>query len=376
MYMSNDNLGKVLIQIRDLRVGSGISTCIMNYYESIVSAGFKVDFLLNRVIESPYMEMVEKHGSQVYVLPVDTNKPSLSNAKYIEMIARKDYDIIHVNISGLNASLALHYAKKHNIKFRIYHGHSVFERGSVKAWLRSQIYVNYSISQANYYAACSKHAGKSLFKDKHFFTIHNVFDVDRFEFNQQARNRIRTELNINGKIALGSVGRLSDSKKPIMAIKIFEKLYRSNQKYVFLWVGDGELRTKVEKYIIDNNLTSRVLLLGNRNDINDIYSALDLFVLPTEFEGLGLVFLEAQAAGLECFASDCIPDDVIVTDHIHTIPLEDDIAKWAREIEKHFPYKRVSGVEKIKKAGYDKYVEESEMVKMYRMIMEGGFQSR
>ena len=374
--MSNDNLGKVLIQIRDLRVGSGISTCIMNYYESIVSAGFKVDFLLNRVIESPYMEMVEKHGSQVYVLPVDTNKPSLSNAKYIEMIARKDYDIIHVNISGLNASLALHYAKKHNIKFRIYHGHSVFERGSVKAWLRSQIYVNYSISQANYYAACSKHAGKSLFKDKHFFTIHNVFDVDRFEFNQQARNRIRTELNINGKIALGSVGRLSDSKKPIMAIKIFEKLYRSNQKYVFLWVGDGELRTKVEKYIIDNNLTSRVLLLGNRNDINDIYSALDLFVLPTEFEGLGLVFLEAQAAGLECFASDCIPDDVIVTDHIHTIPLEDDIAKWAREIEKHFPYKRVSGVEKIKKAGYDKYVEESEMVKMYRMIMEGGFQSR
>ena len=374
--MSNDNLGKVLIQIRDLRVGSGISTCIMNYYESIVSAGFKVDFLLNRVIESPYMEMVEKHGSQVYVLPVDTNKPSLSNAKYIEMITRKDYDIIHVNISGLNASLALHYAKKHNIKFRIYHGHSVFEKGSIKAWLRSKIYVNYSISQANYYAACSKHAGKSLFKDKHFFTIHNVFDVDHFEFSQQARNRIRTELNINGKIALGSVGRLSDSKKPIMAIKIFEKLYRSNQKYVFLTAGDGELRPKVEKYIIDNNLTSRVLLLGNRNDINDIYSALDLFVLPTEFEGLGLVFLEAQAAGLECFASDCIPDDVIVTDHIHTIPLEDDIAKWAREIEKHFPYKRVSGVDKIKMAGYDKYVEESEMVKMYRVIMEGGFQSK
>lgn len=376
MYMSNVNLGKVLIQIRDLRVGSGISTCIMNYYESIVNAGFKVDFLLNRAIESPYMEIVKKHGSQVYVLPIDTNKPSLSNAKYIETIVGKNYDIIHVNISGLNASLALHYAKKHNVRFRIYHGHSVFGRGSVKAWLRSQIYVNYSISQANYYAACSKHAGESLFNGKYFYTIHNVFDVDHFGFNQQARNRIRTELNVSGKIVLGSVGRLSNSKKPIMAIKIFEKLYRSNQKYVFVWAGDGELREKVERYIIDNNLISRVLLLGNRNDINDIYSALDLFVLPTEFEGLGLVFLEAQAAGLECFASDRIPDDVIVTDHIHTIPLEDDIKKWAREIEKHYPYKRVSDVDKIKKAGYDKYVEESEMVKMYRQIMEGGFQSR
>ena len=101
---------KILIQMRDLRVGSGIASCIMKYYEYTVEQGYTIDFLLNRNIDSPFVDTVKKHNSKIYLLPHGTGKPNVSNYRYIKTVLNKGYDILHVNISGLNAVMSLHAA--------------------------------------------------------------------------------------------------------------------------------------------------------------------------------------------------------------------------------------------------------------------------
>lgn len=114
---------KILIQMRDLRVGSGIASCIMKYYEYTVEQGYTIDFLLNRNIDSPFVDTVKKHNSKIYLLPHDA-EPNVSNYRYIKTVLNKGYDILHVNISGLNAVMSLHAAKSMGMRKRIYHTHA------------------------------------------------------------------------------------------------------------------------------------------------------------------------------------------------------------------------------------------------------------
>lgn len=160
---------RVLIQMRDLRVGNGIAACIMNYYEYTVKHGYQIDFLLNRNIDSPYAETVKKNGSNIYTLPFDTNKPNKENWSYIKKIIDRRYDILHVNLSGLNALEALKAAKECGVKIRIYHAHNPKETSSLKARIRSFVYEIPSVWLANRYAACSSYAGDSLFGKKTYF---------------------------------------------------------------------------------------------------------------------------------------------------------------------------------------------------------------
>lgn len=372
--MGNKSI-KVLIQARDLRVGSGIATCLMNYYENIVKSGFSVDFLLNRVIDSPHMQLIQKYGSRVFILPEDTNKPSVKNLHFIKEIVDKKYDIIHVNISGINSCLSLYYANKHGIKYRIYHGHSILEKHSLKSRIRSRLYVENAIKNANVYAACSQHAGKSLFGDKRFYIIHNVFDIDRFRFSEADRTRLRKEFDVHNNIVIGAVGRIVDSKNPFFTIDIFRELISRQENCILWWIGEGEKINEVRRYIHQNNLEEKITLFGNRDDVNKLYSAMDLFVLPTKFEGLGLVFLEAQASGLTCFASDVVPKDVLVTDNIITISLNKSASEWADYISLHLNDERKelaeSSLEHFKL--YDKTANSDAISKMYEEILKGEY---
>lgn len=111
---------KVLIQIRDLRIGNGIAACIMNYFEYTIQNGISIDFLLNRDLDSPYKNIVLKNGSRLFVMPHDTSKPNKENVEYIKKIISGEYDVLHVNTSGYYALKALKIAKNNGIKTRIF----------------------------------------------------------------------------------------------------------------------------------------------------------------------------------------------------------------------------------------------------------------
>lgn len=331
---------KVLMQMRDLRVGNGIAACMMNYYEYTVQQGYSIDFLLNRYMDSPHTELIKKYGSKVYVLPHDTGKPDRKNYVYMKKVVTKEYDILHVNISGLNALEALRTAKKAGVGSRIYHAHNPKETSSVKAIIRSALYETLSVRLANGYAACSLHAGDSLFGRKPYTVLKNAVNVSEFQYDEEARRTLRRELQMENKFVTGVVGRFVEQKNPYFIIDIFEEIKKLKPDSILIWAGDGNLRDSIIRYTTGKKLGESVKFLGTRHDVNKLYSAMDIFLLPSRFEGLGLVFVEAQISGLPCFGSDRVPEDVVITENMHRVSLKKDAREWAKEMTDYIDRKR------------------------------------
>ena len=324
---------RVLVQIRDLRVGNGIAASIMNYYAFTTQRGVNIDFLVTVDIDSEYRSIVLGQGSRIYVMPHKTSKPDQKNVSFICQILSNGYDVLHVNQSGFYALASLKEAEKLGIKVRIYHAHNPKEPTSVKVFLRNALYVNPGIKHANFLAACSQTAGASIYNNRCFQIIPNAINTQRYLYDQFARKRIRDELGITEKIVIGTVCRIEDQKNPFAIFNIFLEIKKIHLKAVLLWVGEGSRRKEIERKIKQNDISESVIMLGARNDVNKLYSAMDVFLLPSKYEGLGIVFIEAQASGLECYASDAVPKDVEITTAMHRKPLSEDPKKWAESIK-------------------------------------------
>lgn len=323
---------KILIYISDLKVGNGISTCIMNYYECLVKRGAIVHFLLNSGEASDFTRKVLDAGSKIFSFPINTSKPKKKNIDFIRLIMSTEYDIVHVNSSGFYALAILQIAKKNKIKVRIYHAHNPKERRSAKVILREMLYVNPSIRKANFYAACSRNAGDSVYNHQNYVVINNAMNIDKFKYVQSFREEIQDELGLKDKFVVGVVGRIEAQKNPYRIIDIFEEFHKLKSNAILIWAGDGTLKNSIVQYVKNKKIEDYVVFLGVRKDVNMLYSAMDIFLLPSIFEGLGLVFFEAQISGLLCFGSDKVPKDVEVTNNMNFYSLSWSNEQWATKI--------------------------------------------
>lgn len=361
---------KILIQMRDLRVGSGIASCIMKYYEYTVEQGYTIDFLLNRNIDSPFVDTVKKHNSKIYLLPHDTGKPNVSNYRYIKTVLNKGYDILHVNISGLNAVMSLHAAKSMGMSRRIYHTHAPRETSSMKARIRSLLYDTACVADANEYVACSESAGKSVFGNKPFAIITNAMNTSQYHFDPDARMQLRKSLEIENKFVVGVVGRMSEPKNPAFIISVFSEIAKLNPAAMMIWAGDGELKPLVLNTIKKNKIEGKVVLLGSRNDVNKLYSAMDVLLMPSKFEGLGLVFVEAQIAGLPCFSSTNVPKDVNISPNMNYISLNESPKVWAQRICETPHLQRDEFKDCATKAGFEIATKKNSLVELYDGVLQ------
>lgn len=354
---------KVLIQLRDLRVGNGIAACIMSYFPYLIKKGYYVDFLLNRNIKSQYSNLVESSNCNIFILPNDTGKPNIKNTLYIaHVLSSNKYDILHINISGLNAVLTSFFGFIKKVKCRIYHAHNPRENSSFKAYCRSLIYENLTILFANKYAACSEFAGNSIFKKKHFIHIRNVFDTAIYLFDSDFRNNFRKKYNLENTFIIGTVGRLAEQKNPFFTISIFRKVVQLLPSAKLLLIGDGPLRDKILTEIKKQKLDSSVIYLGCRTDVNKLYSVMDAFLLPSHFEGLGIVFCEAQISGLPCFGSYNVPKDTEISNLMHRLSLKDSPMVWAQQIVKS---KRSFDVDPQFRFDFDIQTAQAEIINLY-----------
>lgn len=349
--------------MRDLRIGNGIATCIMNYYEYTVNQGFSIDFLLIRNVGSPYVDLAKRYGSNIYVLPVETSKPNMSNMEYIKRIITKDYNILHVNVSGLNALMALAVAKNIGIETRIYHAHNPLETSSLKARLRSIIYEIPSVWLANKYAACSSYAGRSVFGKKDFYVLKNAMNTSKFRFDEIARMKLRKKLNLEHNFVVGVVGRIAEQKNPFFLVDVFSEIVKQKDKAALVWVGEGDMKDSVKSYVIKKGMKDKIHFLGKRTDVDKLYSAMDVFLLPSKFEGLGIVYIEAQISGLHCFASDMTPSDLEITERMHRISLRKPASQWA-DIMLSFPYNTENRVKPLK-TGFELSDMQDALIKLY-----------
>lgn len=227
--------------------------------------------------------------------------------------------------------LPLMTAKKAGVPIRIAHSHNTSIDRDFKYPLK-QLFRTQITGVANVYCACGKEAGQFLFGKRPFKVIPNAIEVDRFLYHQEVRHRVRMKLNLSGKYVVGHVGRLSYQKNHDYLIDIFEELYQRDQNARLLLIGTGDkekaLRDKVQKKALEE----AVLFLGNREDVNELYQAMDIFVMPSFFEGIPVTGIEAQFSGLTCLFSDRVPSEVDFSGNCVFIPLSANKSVWVRKI--------------------------------------------
>ena len=222
-------------------------------------------------------------------------------------------------------------AKFKHVNTRILHSHNNQCEKTLKGRFKGFL-IKLSPYFATHYFACSKEAGEFLFKRKKFRIINNGIDVDRFLYNQNIRQKIRKEWELENKIIIGHVGRFVQSKNHDFLLDIYKRLKQKNSQFALVMIGDGPLRGKIEERINEDNIKDTLIIPPTKN-IEQLYQAMDLFVFPSLFEGLGIVLIEAQSSGLFCLTSKYnVPDAVSVTSRIEKISLTEGVEKWISAI--------------------------------------------
>lgn len=318
----------------------GIESVIMNYYRKIDRKKIQFDFLSN----SPYIaygDEIKSLGGKIYLITARKKNYFKFKQELKAFMSQHaiEYEAIWVNVCMLSNIDYLISAKKYGIPKRIIHCHNSSNDGGIVKYYIHQYNKKRLSKYATHFWSCSEEASSWFFDDKviqspNYKVIVNAIDVKKYMRNNVIREQYREDLKVQEKIVIGHVGRFHFQKNHQLLIRIFKCLAVQNKKYHLLLVGQGELEQEIKDIVDKENLNQRVTFLGARNDVDKIYQAMDLFMLPSKFEGLGIVALEAQAALLPCLLSDGVPEIVKVNDNVKFVSLNDSPEHWANVAEK------------------------------------------
>lgn len=355
-------------------VGGGVEAVVMNYYRHIDKNKIQFDFICdNDSTNIPYEE-IKNLGGRVFLVP-PYQKIFKYNKELLKIFKREKYKIVHSHINTLSV-FPLRIAKKAEIPIRIAHNHSTTNKKEFKRNLVKQLLRPFSKIYATSYFSCSKLTGMWLFGNDEFnkgnvYVLNNAIDVNMFKYDQEIRNKKRKELNINEKIlVIGHVGRFVTVKNHEFLIEIFKEIHEKNKNSLLLLIGQGplmeDIRTKVKKVGLEDN----VRFLGQRQDVNELYQAMDIFIFPSLYEGLGMALIEAQCSGLQCIASSFVSRETEITPNIEFLSLELNPSNWAKEaLRKTKNYLRKDYSNNIISNNYDINIEVKKLEEKYKSLL-------
>ncbi len=329
----------------------GLETMIMNYYRNIDRSKVQFDFLTHREERWDYDDEIERLGGKIYRLP----RLNPFNSNYLKALdgffkEHKEYKIVHCHQDCLSG-IPLKYAKKNGVPFTIAHSHNANQDKNLK-YLVKLIAKKNICKYSNHLFACGKEAGEWMFKTSDFEILNNAIDTKRYIYNEEKSLEMKEKLGVTDKFVVGHVGRFRPQKNHSFIIDIFKEVCEKEENSILLLVGDGPLENDIKKKVNDLGISDKVKFLGARDDVNDLMQAMDVFILPSLYEGFGIVLIEAQASGLKCIMSDSIPTDAIISEKVKQLSLDDDIITWAKEILSS-KSERKEGIEDIEKSKYD-----------------------
>ena len=317
----------------------GVESVIMNYYRHIDRSRFHFDFLCNTETVA-YEEEIKSLGGTIYRIPARSKNIKAYKKAMDEFFSEyaADYSAIWVNVCSLANIDYLIYAKKYGIKHRIIHSHNSQNMDSRSRGLLHRINRLRLNNYATDYWACT-HSAAEWFYDQNTLNkvvyIRNAINIQKYEFNEQARVYLRDHYGLGEKFVIGNIGRLHFQKNQSFAIDIFDCYHKMDPESVLVLIGQGEDRQKLEEKAEKLNLKDSVLFTGIQDNIPAWLSAFDFFLLPSVFEGLPLAGLEAQASGLISLASEkVIPERLKVNGNWHFFSLKKTAQEWADEIVK------------------------------------------
>lgn len=370
----------IQLPVRVLQVGmspyyGGTEAFIMSHYREIDRDKVQFDFLNVYNEKIACEEEITRLGGHVYHLDMSRQGRIKEYYRDIDRFFKQyssDFQAIHCNFQSLINIDCLIYAKKFGIPVRIAHAHNS-GYGHEPNWKQKLIIARNKgrLNQfATSYFACSDLAAQWMF-NRNAEIINNSIDARRFKYDSSVRDRIRSMIGFTKEKVIIFVGRLDPQKNPLFLLDILHVLVKEDNDYRLLIVGDGILKKKIENRIVELNLQKYVFMMGTRNDIADLLQAADVFVLPSKFEGLGIVLVEAQAAGIPCFTSNgVVPKSVKLTDLLTFVPLNNNPNEWADNIQACDMRNRKDTYSTICAAGYDITRSAESLEKKYLSLLQ------
>ena len=338
----------------------GAEALIMNIFRNVDRSKFVFDFAIHTDSDGFYGKEVKDMGGKVYYFPKYRIFNGIKYRKCWKKFFKEhdgEYQIIH-NHHSSSVAMILKIAKKFGI-YTIAHSHSAGWDKSLMG-LANRFFSHKTRKVADYFLACSYEAGVAQFGEKvaddasRFKVIANGIPADNYIYNEASRNKIRKELNIDKDVHIyGHTGRFVYAKNHQFLLNVYAEIYKKDPSSYLLLIGDGELKEEITKQAKDLGIESRVIITGLVNNVPEYLMAMDYFIFPSNYEGLGIALVEAQASGLRCMKSDMIPNEVDITDLVEASSLNDSPAAWAEKILQKMDYSRQNMAEIIKKAGYD-----------------------
>lgn len=344
---------RVLQIIGSLNRG-GAETFLINLYKNIDHDKIRFDFAIyDRPNEKSYFDEVQKLGGRVFFLP-DKSKGFTNNIRIIKKIVKEnDYEVVWRHTNSCVGGIDLIAAKLGGSKRNILHSHSTGTNKLEKYlhWILRPI-VNAMITDR---FACGKVAGEWMYGERNFEIVPNGIDLKNFSFSQETRNLYRKQFQVDDRFVIGHIGRFEPVKNHQFLIKILGKLKEMGTDSVLVLIGNGRTERSIKDVVKSYGLESSVKFLGNRNDVAGLLQMMDVFVMPSLYEGLPVTLVEAQVAGLPCVVSDRITQEVDLIGDMDYLSLELPVEVWAEKIIERGQQQRNRdiGAEKVKEAGYD-----------------------
>ncbi len=367
-----------IAQIIGKWLGGGVESVVMNYYRHIDRTKIQFDFICdNDSTNIPYKE-IEELGGKVILIP-----PYQKVFKYHKGLKKvlKDgnYKIVHSHINTLSV-FSLFAAKCAGVSVKIAHSHSTTNKKEWKKNLMKLALRPFTKLVATDYMACTEHAGRWMFGNKAFDTgkvyiLNNAIDLDKFKYNEKLRKKIRKELKISDStVVIGHIGRFVTQKNHAQLIDIFNEYHKNNNNSVMMLIGQGPLMDTIKNKVNSLDLDDCVMFLGQKDNANEYYNAMDLFLFPSLYEGLGMVAIEAQVNGLEVLASNQVPFVANILNNMRFISLESDLTIWSNAINNcvKLSSNREKNLDDMNERGYNIKKEAKKLEEYYLNLYNNG----
>lgn len=328
---------RVLQILGGLEAG-GAESFVMNLYRAVDKGKVQFDFVKHIEHKGVFEDEITQMEGKIYRCPQYTGKNHFAYCKWWDSFFKEhpEYHVIHGHVRS-TASIYLKIAKQHGL-VTIAHSHSTSNGSGISATVKDMMQLPIRHT-ADYLFACSDKAGQWLYGEKaitqsNYRMIPNGIDLRRFVFNAEKRRQMRDELGISeDAFVLGHIGRVTVPKNHKFLVELFAEYHQKNPNSKLLLVGDGELYETVQQQCTQLGIKDAVIMVGSKTNTEDYYQAMDVFVFPSLWEGLGIVVIEAQANGLSCLISKNVPKEAILTGNVKALSLQSK-AEWLNELEK------------------------------------------
>ena len=312
----------------------GVESLLCNITKKIDKNKFQIDFISNGTAD--YQKRLIDFGACIYLMPSIANP--VKYKKEFDKVLDNDYDIVHFNKNSLANSLPILWARSHCTHPKIIiHSHNTAPTHKSKLLnLLNAINKRIDSKKCDYKIACSTEARDWMFtKDSDVEIVNNWINLKKFTFSPQKRDEIRKRLNIDpDTVVIGNVGRFNRQKNHVELIKIFDEILKRKTNTKLLLIGQGEEEELVHKMVEERHISDQVIFVKFTSHVEKYLAAMDIFLMPSLYEGLPIAAVEAQAEGLEVFLSDTISKETILTSHAHQFSLKEDPNKIASLILK------------------------------------------